>query len=358
MQPQYTETQLTEMIKTLLELEKNHTPSENHNKCRQYLPTGPLDVICKENGDLLIEGCGGYDILRGLSVVQVTRVLNPKSDIDRDFQESCVILDDKGDVYRLQRNYSREFLASNIVHISGSTCSEILIMVDNQGAVWYIETDEQRIHIAKPLPAVKLEIPGKIIRSSVGSCAILYLTDKGQVYSQEIIKRRDGVILSLTLSTPKLLPIARIVDIACGREFMLLLDVNGFVYASGNNNKGQLGLGHLHNQSTIVCIPSLKNIVKVYAFRDSSLCIDNNGKVFVFGENWKRELGVEYDTRTLDNDKINILPTQINLLNNEFIVQAALTGIDARFVTMDGRVLKTRTGSEAKIITSKVNVFK
>jgi len=81
--------------------------------------------------------------------------------------------------------------------------------------------------------------------------------------------------------------------VAIGDNHLLTIDTMGNVWASGNNDYGQLGLG-TSNPSVVtqpVKIPNLNDIVKVYANGDSSYAINGSGAMFAWGQNDKCQLG-------------------------------------------------------------------
>ncbi len=71
---------------------------------------------------------------------------------------------------------------------------------------------------------------------------------------------------------------------AGGRYHSLVLRDDGTVWASGENNDGQLGNGTTKNSSTFVEVPGLGGIQKIAAGYYRSLAIDSNGWVWAWGQ--------------------------------------------------------------------------
>ena len=93
--------------------------------------------------------------------------------------------------------------------------------------------------------------------------------------------------------TPSLIPNAppNIVHFVCAYFYNLFLDSEGNVFSVGNNEHGQLGLGHKRNQNEldkIQNIPPIKIISCVYS---SSYLIDFEGNLWTFGYNTYGQLG-------------------------------------------------------------------
>jgi alpha-tubulin suppressor-like RCC1 family protein len=76
----------------------------------------------------------------------------------------------------------------------------------------------------------------------------------------------------------------------------LQIDNNGNVWACGNNNYGQLGLGDTDNRSSPVKIPNLNNIKAISTGTSHSLFLDNDGNVWACGKNDDGRLGLGNNT--------------------------------------------------------------
>ncbi len=142
-------------------------------------------------------------------------------------------------------------------------------------------------------------IPGlnNIVSVACGLSHSLFLIDNGQVYfmgynnliypplpnSQSNIKSSPTIIDGLN----------NIISISSSEGHILALTRDGRVYGLGNNDYGQLGLGH-HNSTTIpLLIPKLEDIVSVSAGLFHSLALNSQGQVYVFGNNDSGQLGLQ-----------------------------------------------------------------
>jgi len=80
--------------------------------------------------------------------------------------------------------------------------------------------------------------------------------------------------------------VATYVDIKAGKDFILALRNDGTVWATGYNEKGQLGLGDIKARDKLVQIPNLTNIEKIAAGNHFAVAIDKYGLVYVWGEGY------------------------------------------------------------------------
>ncbi|MDR2152811.1 MAG: hypothetical protein LBO72_08320 [Helicobacteraceae bacterium] len=86
-----------------------------------------------------------------------------------------------------------------------------------------------------------------------------------------------------------------------GFGYTLALDVSGEVYATGNNEFGQLGLGDKKNRDTFTPVSSLKDkkIIAIAAGRSHSLALDAYGRLYAAGYNYENRLGFDDNANNL-----------------------------------------------------------
>jgi parallel beta-helix repeat protein len=153
----------------------------------------------------------------------------------------------------------------------------------------------------------------KVIKVGGGEIHTLILLNNGSVWScgdnsyfELGIESSDWGSLLLVpvhdgdMTTPSNY-LENITDIAAGWKHSLALDVNGFVWAWGNNDAGELGNGdnYQSTQSAPVKVHGpgnvgyLDGIVSIAAGRSGefSLAIDVNSNCWTFGKNWYGQLG-------------------------------------------------------------------
>jgi alpha-tubulin suppressor-like RCC1 family protein len=100
----------------------------------------------------------------------------------------------------------------------------------------------------------------------------------------------DGDSSTIVLSYTAVLPDVNITRIAAGFEHNLALDENGSVWVTGNNDYGELGLGHSDIVSTWQQ-STLTGIDFIACGRDTSFAIDSNGDLWIAGDNSYGQLG-------------------------------------------------------------------
>lgn len=120
---------------------------------------------------------------------------------------------------------------------------------------------------------------------------------------------------------------APIISIACGSSHSLALSSTGLLFAAGSNKEGQLGLFSMNDQKQFKIIDSMINvfIVSVAAYTNYSAAIDEFGTLYVWGGRW----GSNAQTFTPNED--------------EKIVDVAL-GLDGRIAALTTRNKLILTG--------------
>ena len=93
------------------------------------------------------------------------------------------------------------------------------------------------------------------------------------------------------MSTPGIINVNDIVDIAVGYEHTLLLTKDGKVYGFGSNEYGQLGLT---SRPSIVKTPTLlmEDVMKIYCGEYNSFVVKKSGSIFMTGYNEEGQLGI------------------------------------------------------------------
>ena len=109
---------------------------------------------------------------------------------------------------------------------------------------------------------------------------------------------------SLMLNAP-----SNIVHFVCGCHQSLFLDSEGNVYSVGKNKYGELGLGHNKHQNELNKIPNIPPIKTISCVNSSCYLIDFEGNLWTFGHNYFGQLG--------HGDRTNInTPKIVNTLKN------------------------------------------
>ena len=154
-----------------------------------------------------------------------------------------------------------------------------------------------------------------ISKISAGGNHSLFQNDKGEIFACG--DNEDGQCglghSNNPQITPSLIPNLplNIVQFVCGSYHSLFLDSEGNVFSVGFNVNGSLGLGHnTHNQNFLNKIPDIPPIKTISCMLGSCYLIDFEGNLWSFGYNDEGQLG-------LDNKiESQFIPTQISTLKD------------------------------------------
>ena len=147
----------------------------------------------------------------------------------------------------------------------------------------------------------------KISKISAGFYHSLFQNNKGEIFSCGLnylgqcgLGHFDDpqITPSLILNAP-----SNIVQFICGSAHSTFLDSEGNVFSVGDNQYGQLGLGHNTNQNELNKIPNIPPIKIISCMLASCYLIDFEGNVWSFGYNGTGQLG-HADKTNIDAPKI------------------------------------------------------
>ena len=122
----------------------------------------------------------------------------------------------------------------------------------------------------------------------------LFQNDKGEIFACGYNQQGEcglghfdspRITPSFVLNTPP-----NIDQFSCGSNHSLFLDSDGTVYSVGDNEFGQLGLGHNTNQNVLNKIPNIP-IQTISSVLGSCFLIDFEGNLWSFGYNEDGQLG-------------------------------------------------------------------
>ncbi|MBI2784886.1 MAG: hypothetical protein HYX60_00680, partial [Legionella longbeachae] len=136
-----------------------------------------------------------------------------------------------------------------------------------------------------------------------------------------------------TLTKVSLPDSEEIMFVASGWHHTLILTLNGNVYVSGNNDRGQIGLG-LNNLYcsvfTKIAIPDNKKIISMSTGRAHSIFLTETGEVFGCGSSSRGQL-----SNTEDSD----VPTALTIPDNEKIIAVSCGDDHTLMLTDSNKVL-------------------
>ena len=147
-----------------------------------------------------------------------------------------------------------------------------------------------------------------VVDFSCGQYYTVLLTDKQHVFTFGSFKS-DGSYPLLTPTRIDFFNIERIKSISCGLWHALALSQTGNVYCWGSNYMGQLGLNHTNDEyyPKLVRMPNRVPVKQIACGRDFSLLLTYDGTIYSFGSNKQGQLGLN-NIKEVQN---KILPTLI-----------------------------------------------
>merc|ERR1712100_692815 len=81
--------------------------------------------------------------------------------------------------------------------------------------------------------------------------------------------------------------------IECGTNHSMCIDVNNNFYVFGNNDNGELGLGHTNRVLKPLKNPLISNIIDVSSGGRHTFVKTSNNEIYAFGNNKNSQLGIE-----------------------------------------------------------------
>ena len=107
------------------------------------------------------------------------------------------------------------------------------------------------------------------------------------------------------------------VQFCCGFNHSLFLDEEGYVFSVGENYEGNLGLGNTENQKTLTQITKIPQIRTISCSGHSCHLLDIDGNIWSFGQNYYGQLGLgSISTKCAVPTKIKSLEN-IHQISNE-----------------------------------------
>jgi len=85
---------------------------------------------------------------------------------------------------------------------------------------------------------------------------------------------------------------AKIKQVVCGQYFTVLLSFEGEVFSCGENDKGQLGLGHTQRQMIPILMMKDEQVTDLFCGNDHCFLFKMNGDLLGWGTNIRGQLGL------------------------------------------------------------------
>ena len=200
-----------------------------------------------------------------------------------------------------------------------------LLFLDLDGNVWGLGKNERSqlgvdaIEITEP---VKLDLP-PIKSISCGASFSAFLDVHGTVWNCGSYNSKRKVEAPEPLTD-----LPSIVRICCGEDYLLMIDFEASVWGMGQNEYGQLGLGHCEpTQAIELNLP--EPILHIACGKYHTIFLAHSGTVYACGYNDCGQLGS-------GNHYSHLVPTKINNLPN--IIGVACGSRHSLFVDEEKRI--------------------
>ena len=100
--------------------------------------------------------------------------------------------------------------------------------------------------------------------------------------------------------------------VCCGKYHTITLSNDGTLHSFGDNNEGQLGLGHNKDVSLPTPIPNLPKIKMISCGSYFTVCVDDEGFIWSFGQNSSGQLGTGNTTNFNVPQKLQDISTPVH----------------------------------------------
>ncbi len=204
--------------------------------------------------------------------------------------------------------YLKATIGEEIKEINGFKQFNFNYILDEDGNVFSMgETDENGNKIAE-----KVEELANIKYITAKWNGKYAINTKGEVYAWGNNNYGQlGIGTTEDMENPtKIEGLTNVKNLIMDDGSVLAVTENGEVYSWGNNNYGQLGNNTTNNTSKPEKVNGLSNIEQVYLNSHSAFALTENGEIYSWGNNYSAGLGLGQT-----NNKI-LVPTKIEQLSN------------------------------------------
>ncbi len=193
-------------------------------------------------------------------------------------------------------------LMKNGIAVSGNTATITVTNGQNLAAAMTAQGYTLEPNSGYQLTALEKKVNAKIVKVAAGNDYTILLDSNGNVWTfgANIFGNLGYDTNTVYNSTPKKVPgVSNIKDIAAGYYHTVLLDIYGEVWTFGHNGCGQLGYTTSDSyNSTPQKIPGVAGISAIAAGGYHTVLLDTAGRVLTFGMNTYGELGYSNNINT------------------------------------------------------------
>ena len=210
------------------------------------------------------------------------------------------------------------------------------IMVKNDGTIYTWGSDNKLGQLGRTGDTTEpAQVKGnnldtnKVVQAAVGNSFVVVLTSDGAVYSWGVnTSGQNGYGYAKSYNrTPVATAIPRgkvITQIAVGESHVIALSSDGDVYAWGNNDNGQLGIGiKIQRELTPTLLPITEKVVQIAATGKGGAALTEDGHVYAWGNgNLSAELKAEGESAGDTDHKLQNI-VRLASVGNVFTVSDA-----------------------------------
>ena len=145
-------------------------------------------------------------------------------------------------------------------------------------------------NLIKSQPENNINLKHEIIDIKISGKNAILLNENGEIIFLSCLYENEIYKFPFQINFPEI----KFSNIECGKDFVLLLTNNGYLYSFGNNKFGQLGLGDFEDRNFPTLVKFfVENRIKVQQISCGykHCCIKGNNKAYSFGCNSNGQLG-------------------------------------------------------------------
>ena len=254
-------------------------------------------------------------------------------------------------VKETNNSYTPEKIKKTIPPIQSISCgANHTLSLTNDGTLYSFGRNDfgqlclgHEQNISAPMQTSFLDV----IKINAGGYHSLFQTNNGEIFAcgsnsfgQLGLKHNDSHQIEVC---PIFHQPPNIIDFNAGLYHSLFLDIDGYVYSTGKNSNGTLGLGHNENQNELTLIPSIPPIKIISSIGFCIYLLDFEGNIWNCGWNLNGQLGHEDGNSNFD------VPTKLTSISNIEQIACGTSGYHFLAKDVDNKIFVMGSNSFGQI---------